>query len=66
MWTFSVKSLNDLVFGGDWDNPYLTLSPDYEARQIEVFGKMASKGFIYKALKPVYWCADCETRFSGS
>lgn len=46
---------------GDWDNPYLTLSPDYEARQIEVFGKMASKGFIYKALKPVYWCADCET-----
>jgi len=46
---------------GDWDNPYLTLKPEYEAKQIEIFGIMASKGFIYKALKPVYWCMDCET-----
>ncbi len=46
---------------GEWDNPYLTLAPEYEAKQVEVFGQMASKGFIYKALKPVYWCADCET-----
>ncbi len=46
---------------GEWDNPYLTLAPEYEGRQIEVFGQMASKGFIYKALKPVHWCADCET-----
>lgn len=46
---------------GDWENPYLTLSPEFEAKQIEIFGKMASKGFIYKALKPVYWCMDCET-----
>lgn len=46
---------------GDWDEPYLTLKPEYEARQIEIFGKMASNGFIYKALKPVYWCSDCET-----
>ena len=46
---------------GDWENPYLTLSPEYEAKQIEIFGRMASKGFIYKALKPVYWCTDCET-----
>ncbi|MDD4239722.1 MAG: isoleucine--tRNA ligase [Desulfotomaculaceae bacterium] len=46
---------------GDWDNPYLTLMPNYEARQIGVFGDMAKKGYIYKGLKPVYWCASCET-----
>ncbi len=46
---------------GDWENPYLTLEPEYEARQVEVFGEMAKKGYIYKGLKPVYWCAHCET-----
>ncbi|HBC92578.1 MAG TPA: isoleucine--tRNA ligase, partial [Pelotomaculum sp.] len=46
---------------GDWDHPYLTLMPHYEARQIGVFGDMAKKGYIYKGLKPVYWCASCET-----
>lgn len=46
---------------GDWDNPYITLKPEYEARQIEIFGEMASKGYIYKGLKPVYWCPSCET-----
>ena len=46
---------------GDWDNPYLTLKPEFEAAQIKVFGEMAKKGYIYKGLKPVYWCGDCET-----
>jgi len=46
---------------GDWENPYLTLSPEFEAVQIGVFGEMARKGYIYKGLKPVYWCTDCET-----
>ena len=46
---------------GDWANPYLTLNPEFEAKQIEVFGEMAQKGYIYKGLKPVYWCTDCET-----
>ncbi len=46
---------------GDWDHPYLTLEPAYEAVQIGIFGEMARRGFIYKGLKPVYWCADCET-----
>ncbi|MGE5508688.1 MAG: isoleucine--tRNA ligase [Chitinophagales bacterium] len=46
---------------GDWDHPYLTLQPQYEARQIEVFGEMAKRGYIYKGLKPVYWCTTCET-----
>lgn len=42
---------------GDWDHPYVTLDPEFEARQIRVFGDMASKGYIYKGLKPVYWCS---------
>ncbi len=46
---------------GDFENPYITLQPEFEARQIEVFGVMAKKGFIYKGLKPVYWCPDCQT-----
>jgi isoleucyl-tRNA synthetase len=46
---------------GDWEHPYLTLKPEYEAVQVEVFGEMAKKGYIYKGLKPVYWCTDCET-----
>ncbi|MEX2355870.1 MAG: isoleucine--tRNA ligase [Thermaerobacterales bacterium] len=45
----------------DWDNPYITLNPAYEAEQIRVFGAMAERGYIYKGLKSVYWCADCET-----
>jgi isoleucyl-tRNA synthetase len=45
----------------DWENPYITLDPAYEASQIGVFGLMAQKGFIYKGLKPVYWCPECET-----
>jgi len=46
---------------GDWEHPYLTLEPEYEAIQIGIFGAMAKKGYIYKGLKPVYWCTDCET-----
>lgn len=46
---------------GDWDNPYMTLANSFEARQVEVFGEIAKQGFIYKGLKPVYWCPDCQT-----
>ncbi len=46
---------------GDWDNPYLTLDPEFEAVQIGAFGEMAKKGYVYKGLKPVYWCPSCET-----
>ena len=46
---------------GEWDNPYLTMDPVFEARQIEIFGEMAKKGYIYKGLKPVYWCCHDET-----
>ncbi|MEN6413644.1 MAG: isoleucine--tRNA ligase [Veillonellales bacterium] len=50
-----------LGVSGDWDNPYITLKPEYEAKQIEVFGEMAKKGYIFKGLKTVYWCTSCET-----
>ncbi|MFJ5771324.1 isoleucine--tRNA ligase [Psychrobacillus sp. NPDC093180] len=46
---------------GDWENPYITLKPEFEARQIEVFGRMAEKGYIYKGLKPVYWSPSSES-----
>ncbi|MDD6308658.1 MAG: isoleucine--tRNA ligase [Clostridia bacterium] len=46
---------------GDYDNSYVTLDPAFEAKQIEIFGEMAKKGYIYKGLKPIYWCPDCET-----
>ena len=46
---------------GEWDHPYITLDPAFEARQIEIFGEMATKGYIYKGLKPVYWCPECQT-----
>jgi isoleucyl-tRNA synthetase len=46
---------------GDWDNPYITLKPEFEARQIEVFGEMAKKGYIYKGLRPVFWSPSSES-----
>ena len=45
----------------EWDNPYVTLKKEFEATQIEVFAEMACKGYIYKGLKPVYWCPECRT-----
>ena len=46
---------------GDWENPYLTLDPKFEAEQIRVFGKMVDKGYIYKGLKPIYWSPSSES-----
>ncbi|MCM3360456.1 isoleucine--tRNA ligase [Niallia sp. HCP3S3_B10] len=46
---------------GDWENPYITLKPAYEAQQIKVFGEMAKKGYIYKGKKPVYWSPTSES-----
>lgn len=65
---FVEQSLNDqrtqfkrLGVIGEWDNPYITLTHDFEAEQIRVFAEMACKGYIYKGLKPVYWCPECKT-----
>ncbi|RDU38975.1 isoleucine--tRNA ligase [Neobacillus piezotolerans] len=46
---------------GNWENPYITLKPEYEAQQIKVFGEMAKKGYIYKGKKPVYWSPSSES-----
>lgn len=55
------KQIKRLGALGDYDRSYLTLKPEFEAKQIEIFGEMAKKGYIYKGLKPIYWCPDCET-----
>jgi len=55
------KDFKRLGVLGDWENPYITLKPAYEEKQIRVFGKMATKGYIYKGKKAVYWCPHCET-----
>ena len=45
----------------DWDHPYATMSPEFEAREVKVFGEMYRRGYIYKGMKPVYWCPKDET-----
>ncbi|MGX6590806.1 isoleucine--tRNA ligase [Cetobacterium ceti] len=45
----------------DWDNPYLTLNPEYEAKQLEVFGELYENGYVFKGLKPIYWSPVTET-----
>jgi isoleucyl-tRNA synthetase len=46
---------------GDFKNPYLTMSPDYEAKIVEIFGEIFKNGYIYRSKKPIYWCPTCET-----
>ena len=55
------EQFKQLGVRGDWDNPYITLTKEYEAAQIKVFGEMAKKGYIYKGLKPVYWSPSSES-----
>ncbi len=51
---------------GDWEHPYLTLSPGYEAAVIDAFAKLVEKGYIFHSLKPVHWCASCETALADA
>ena len=46
---------------GDWKDPYITYDPKCEARQLGVFYDMYANGYLYRGLKPVYWCTDCES-----
>lgn len=55
------ESFKRLGVIGEWDDPYITLKKEFEEEQIKVFATMANKGYIYKGLKPVYWCPDCNT-----
>ncbi len=50
-----------LGYVADWDRPYLTMDPKFEAEEVKIFGKMYEKGYIYKGKKPVYWCPHDET-----
>ena len=51
---------------GDWENPYMTLKPEYEAMQIGAFADMVSKGLVYKGQKPVFWCIECQTALAAA
>ena len=51
---------------GDWENPYLTMSETYEKAIVDSIGKLVEKGYIYRALKPVYWCYSCETALADA
>ena len=55
------SSFKRLGIFGDWENPYVTFEPKFEAKQIEVFANLVKNGAIYRGLKPVYWCCDCKT-----
>src|SRR5699024_2710172 len=55
------KDFKRLGVNGDFENPYITLKPEYEAAQIRLFGEMADKGLIYKGKKPVYWSPSSES-----
>jgi isoleucyl-tRNA synthetase len=55
------KDFKRLGVLGDWDRPYLTMAPAYEAQQIRAFGKIIRNGHLYKGVKPVYWCLDCRS-----
>ncbi|MBQ9564852.1 MAG: isoleucine--tRNA ligase [Synergistaceae bacterium] len=50
---------------GEWDNPYITLDPRFEHLELHAFADMVEKGLIYRGLKPVYWCTDCQTALAA-
>ncbi|MBQ9594343.1 MAG: isoleucine--tRNA ligase [Synergistaceae bacterium] len=50
---------------GEWDKPYITLDPAFEHRELHAFADMVEKGLIYRGLKPVYWCTDCQTALAA-
>ena len=51
---------------GDWDDPYITLNPEYEAAQLGAFADLVNRGFVYKGQKPVFWCIDCQTALAAA
>lgn len=51
---------------GDWENPYMTLAPEYEAAELGALATFVSKGLVYKGQKPVFWCIDCQTALAAA
>ncbi|MGA2914769.1 MAG: isoleucine--tRNA ligase [Sedimentisphaerales bacterium] len=60
------KQFKELGVFGDFENPYLTLKPQYEAGICEVFAELVGKGLVYKQLKPIHWCSDCKTALADA
>ena len=60
------KQFKDLGVFGDFENPYLTLKPQYEAGMCEVFAKLVAKGLVYKQLKPIHWSVGCQTALADA
>jgi len=60
------KQFKELGVFGDFENPYLTLKPQYEAGICEVFAELVGKGLVYKQLKPIHWCAGCRTALADA
>ena len=59
------RQFQDLGVFGDFENPYLTFKPQYEAGILEVFAELVGKGLVYKQLKPIHWSVGCETALGG-
>ena len=55
------RQFKSLGVFGEWEDPYLTFSPEYEAGVIHVFGRLLEKGFVHKGKKPIHWCTSCKT-----
>lgn len=55
------KQFERLLCVGDWEKPYLTMSHEYEAAIVDAFARLVDTGYVYKGLKPIHWCPDCET-----
>ncbi|MDI9390699.1 MAG: class I tRNA ligase family protein, partial [Synergistota bacterium] len=51
---------------GDWEHPYITLLPKYEAAELNVLADMIEKGLVYRGLKSVFWCTDCQTALAAA
>ena len=60
------KQFKRLGVMGEWDNPYLTMTPEYEAEIVSVFAKLVEKGYIYKGLRVIHWCTTCETALASA
>ena len=56
-----MESFIRLGIFGDWENPYLTMSEEYEAAIIETFGSLVEKGYVYRGLRPIHWCIKDST-----
>jgi len=60
------EAFERLGIGGEWDRPYLTLDPAFEVGELETLKKLVSDGYVYKGLKPVFWCASCQTALADA